>query len=257
MITSKRQFWDVFLIKLFFNLRSEASKSNLNYIWWILEPLLYVGVLYLVFGLFMDRGGNGFILFLICGQVPFLWFSKSVQNASNSIMSNKALINQTAIPKILFPLLTVSQDMVKQSVVFILLLCLLCFFNTASYSTWFYFPIILVTQFTLILAVSFFVASIVPFIPDFKYLVSTGMMLLMFGSGIFYDYKKVLLPEYHQIFLLNPMANLINSYRGVLLEEKAPELFPLLVTFFSSIIFILLMRFIFNKYEHAFSRRAI
>ena len=36
-------------------LRADASRYFLGYIWWILEPLLYVGVLYVVFTLILTN----------------------------------------------------------------------------------------------------------------------------------------------------------------------------------------------------------
>lgn len=257
MITSKRQFWDVFFVKLFFNLRAEASKTYLSYFWWLFEPLLYVSVLFIVFGIFMNRGGEDFLLFLVCGQVPFLWFSKSVQNASNSIMVNRSLINQTLVPKVLFPLLTVSQDFVKQSVVFILLFSLLYTVKGEVYFSWIYLPCLLITQVLLIIAVSFFVSAIVPFIPDFRYLVSTGMMLLMFGSGIFYSYKEVLLQEHQELFLLNPIARLIKEYRAVLLYGEAPDLIPLALISALSLVVIFIMLTVFRSFESAFARKVL
>ena len=35
-------------------LRADASKYFLGYIWWVLEPLLFVGVVYVVFNVILD-----------------------------------------------------------------------------------------------------------------------------------------------------------------------------------------------------------
>jgi len=50
-------------------------------------------------------------------------------------------------------------------------------------------PLVFV-QLSFVLAVSFLVALLVPFLPDLRYLVQTGLMLLMFGSGVFYSYGE-------------------------------------------------------------------
>ena len=46
-------FWQLVRVKIWFNLRSEASQSYLSYAWWILEPLLLVGVFFIVFDIFL------------------------------------------------------------------------------------------------------------------------------------------------------------------------------------------------------------
>jgi lipopolysaccharide transport system permease protein len=37
-------------------LRADASRYFLGYIWWILEPLLFVGVFYVVFNVILESG---------------------------------------------------------------------------------------------------------------------------------------------------------------------------------------------------------
>ena len=105
MNRSNKQLLEVFFTQVAFNLKSETRKTYLNYFWWVLEPALFTGVFYLVFAVFLNRGTDDFVLFLLCGKIPFLWFSKTVSNASNSIVAGKGLIHQMAIPKAYFPML--------------------------------------------------------------------------------------------------------------------------------------------------------
>ena len=62
-------------------LKAESSKFKLGILWWFLEPLLWVGVFYIVFALILDNGrkSGDFILFLACGKFAFIWFSKTVK----------------------------------------------------------------------------------------------------------------------------------------------------------------------------------
>ena len=50
--------------KVIANLKAEASKSYLSYLWWILEPILHMMVYYLVFGLLLNRGTEDFVVYL-------------------------------------------------------------------------------------------------------------------------------------------------------------------------------------------------
>jgi lipopolysaccharide transport system permease protein len=257
MFVSRRHLVEVFFTKLALNLKSETSKTYLGYVWWVLEPALMVGVLYLVFSIFLARGAPNFVVFLVCGKIPFLWFSKSVTHSSNSILAGKGLINQTAIPKPFFPMLVVFQDLVKQCFVFLFMVCFIFFYGMEVTWAWFLLIFVIVTQFLLIIAVSLCVSAVTPFLPDFRYLVSTGMMALMFGSGIFYSYKQVLLEKHQQLFLMNPLANLINNYRRVLMENTAPDWAALVTISVVSLIVIYLMIRFFNKMDAAYARLVI
>ena len=46
-------------------LRADAQKFVLGYLWWILEPLFFVAVFYVVFGVILQNGRGDFLAFLI------------------------------------------------------------------------------------------------------------------------------------------------------------------------------------------------
>ena len=115
MSFSKKQWLEVFSTNLLLNLKAETKKTYLSYAWWLLEPAMFVLVFYVVFAVFLNRGTEDFLVFLLLGKIPFLWFSKSVSNSANSICDGRGLIGQLPIPKSFFPLLVVAQDGVKQS----------------------------------------------------------------------------------------------------------------------------------------------
>ncbi|MBL4567407.1 MAG: ABC transporter permease, partial [Porticoccus sp.] len=84
-------------------LKAESSRSYLGFFWWILEPALYMVAFYIVFALVFQRGGPGFIPFLLCGLVVWKWFGSVVSGSANVILSSSALIRQVYIPKYLLP----------------------------------------------------------------------------------------------------------------------------------------------------------
>lgn len=248
---------DAFWLKLRFNLKAEAARNYLNYAWWLLEPALHVAVFYLVFGVMLNRGGPDFVVFLLCGQIPFLWFSRSVSNASNSILGGRGLILQMAIPKPFFPLLVVAQDTVKQGVVFVCLLLFLAATGLLPSITWYALPLLIFVQVLLIAACALVAAAITPFVPDFRFLVGTGMMMLMFASGIFYDYNTILLEEHRQFFLLNPMASLIEAYRDALMRDTWPDRSSLAWIALGSLAVIMLMLRFYRRNDAAYARLVV
>lgn len=251
------KFWQLVAYKIKLNLRSEAAQSYLSYAWWILEPLLQLSVYYIVFGIFLKRGSGDFVIFLISGIVPFSWFSKSVVNSGRSIIQGKGLISQTYLPKQFFPLVVIGQDLVKQSFVFLLMFSFLIYYGYTPSLGWFWLIPIVLAQLLLIIASCLIVAFIVPFARDLQYLIAAGLMMMLFGSGVFYSYEDVLLPEHRQIFLLNPMANLLVNYRKVLLEGIEPSMHALLVIAAISILVILLMQMLMKRYNNTLTRLAL
>lgn len=249
-----RHWVSVFLTKLRYNLKSEASATYLGYAWWLLEPALYVGVLYLVFGTFRDRGGTDFVIFLITGMLPYLWFQKSVTNSALAIRGGRGLINQIAIHKAFFPLLVVAQDLIKQAFVFVLMFVLLLQLGLSPQPAWAYFPFLALVQLLVVVAGALMVASITPFIPDFRYIIATGMTLVMLMSGIFFDYERYVLPQHQTLFLLNPMARLLKNYRQVLIDGAQPDWLALSILALVCIGIIAVMFRVYRLADTAFAR---
>ena len=252
-----RSFWQLVFVKVRFNLRSEATRSYLSYAWWVLEPLLMMVVFYIVFETLLRRGTEDFVNFLLCGITPWMWFQKSVGQSGMSIMQGKGLISQVYLPKAFFPLVLIGQNTVKQAFVFMLLFSYLIYDGYSPSLNWFWLVAIIFTQLTLITAGAFVVAFLVPFARDIKFLIDAGLRMMMFGSGIFYSYTSVLLPKHRDIFLMNPMANLIVSYRRVLLEGGTPLVNSMVVIFLASLAVIGLMYLVMKRYNNTLTRLAL
>lgn len=254
MFISKAHLVEVFFTKLTFNLKSEASETYLSYAWWLLEPALMVAIYYLVFAILLAARTPDFVVFLVAGQIPFLWFSKSVTNASRSIIDGSGLINQVSMPMPFFPLLVVFQDAFKQTVVFAFMFAFFAAYGLDVSWVWLSVIFVILTQFLLIGAISLLVAAITPFLPDFKFLIATAMTALLFGSGIFYSYKDVLLPQHQQLFLLNPVANLIKNYRQVLMDNTLPDWTALAAISLASVALIILMTLYYRRTGTIYAR---
>ena len=209
--------------KAIFNLRSEVHRNYLSYGWWVLEPLLHMIVYYAVFGLLLHRGGENYTVFLLSGLIPWMWFTKAVNSSSGSIMNGQNLMLQVGIPPIVFPLVTILQATLKQIPVFILLFCFAWLQGYTPSAHWLAIVPVIIVQALLTIAIACTTAAVIPFIRDLAYLVPTGLMFLMFMSGIFYDYKSIS-PELQNLFLLNPIAFLLKCYREIFIAGTVPDL---------------------------------
>jgi lipopolysaccharide transport system permease protein len=207
------------------NLKAEASRFILSYLWWVIEPLLFVLIFYLVFDILLNNGRADFLLFLTCGKIPFLWFSKSVTSASNSIVQNKGLIHQIDMPKALFPYVSVHEALYKQWVVFLVLFGVVILYGYQPEPNWFWLIPVMFVQYGLILVCSLLGALCVSFVGDFRIIISMCMMFLMFSSGIFWDINAIANPVLRDLILTyNPIAFLIDAYRQVLMERSLYDL---------------------------------
>jgi lipopolysaccharide transport system permease protein len=205
-------------------LKADASRYFFGYIWWVLEPLLYVAVFYVVFEVILGGKRADFLVFLMCGKLTFIWFSKSVNQASRSIVAGKGIIGKIDVPKSLFPLATIQEGLYKQLSVFLLLFAVLLFKGYGVTPAWLWLLPVVLVNYLMIVACSLFGAFLVCLAFDFSMLISLGMIFLLFTSGIFWDVRGLADPAMTDAVLtLNPVAFIIDAYRQVLLAATAPD----------------------------------
>src|SRR6185312_4853454 len=204
------------------DLHAEAARAYVGFIWWVLEPLLYMAAFYVAFGMGLRGPGGGVVaLSLLCGLVPWKWFASSVQNGSNIIQANAGLIMQVYLPKYVLPGMVMVTNGIKFLIILGLLMLALAVTHGVSW-TWLALPVVVLVEMLLALALSSLAAAVVPLLPDLDLVISNGLIVMMFLSGIFKDISS-LPPHLAALLSLNPMVHVIRAFRAVLLEKQWPD----------------------------------
>jgi lipopolysaccharide transport system permease protein len=218
---------EILLYGVYSDLRTEVARRFLGFLWWIIEPVMYMATFYLVFGLALRQGGPDYVPFLLTGMIAWKWFDGSVRQASVAISSNSGLVQQIYVPKSLFPLIQIFSNTFKFFIILLLLLLFMLVIGKRPSLHWLGLVPIILTQLYLIIAFGLLLASVIPFAQDLKQVVDNILMLMMFLSGIFFSAER--LPEsVRWLFELNPMVLVIDAYRAVLLNNQWPDAMHLL-----------------------------
>lgn len=249
----KHHYLDLIWYKALAELRAEAARAYLGFLWWIVEPLLYMSAFYIVFGLVYQRGDEDFVPFLLCGLVIWKWFGSTVMSSSNAIAANAGLMQLVYLPKYLFPATVIVVNSLKFALIFGLLFLFLLFYGYKPSGPWLSLPLLIGIQFLLIAAVSGLVSAVVPFVPDLRLILENVLILVFFLSGIFFDIDSA--PANLQLYLkINPMAGLIDSYRSVLLEGAWPNASVLAIILASSIVGIWIASRVLRHYDRIYPK---
>lgn len=229
----------IILYKAYADLRAESEKYYISYLWWIIEPILQMCVYYLVFGILFDHGTPNYVPFLLIGLITWRWGLAIINEGSHSIARNKHLIRQVYLPKYIFPTVALFTQTFKFAIVFTLLLVYLWIAGHPPNLGYLALPLVFAAHMTLVMGVTYILAAIMPYLPDLRLLVDTGLQLLFFVSGVFFSSDSI--PQkYHYYFHLNPMANLLDIYRHILLFHDTWNLRHLVNVNAIGVFFILL-----------------
>ncbi|HQQ63764.1 MAG TPA: ABC transporter permease [Pseudomonadales bacterium] len=215
-------YWELLSYRALAELKRDSSNMYLGMLWWVLEPVLYMFVFYLVFGLGLRKGGLDYVLYLLCGLVPWKWLDSTVRTSSGVITGSVGLMRQLYFPKWILPGYIILANTYKFFIVLALLLLFLIFAGVEPSVTWFSLPVLVAAQFLLVCAFSGLAAALVPLVPDLKHVVNYGMTMLFFITGIFFDVSELGEPVKSWL-MWNPTLVLIDAYRGALLNQLWPD----------------------------------
>lgn len=244
---------ELILYKTYADIKAEAARSYLGILWWIIEPILYLCAFYVLFVLVMHRGDSDFVPTFLCGAVVWKWFDSGLKGGSHAISAHNGLLQQVYVPKYIFPVIAVLGSTTRFLPVFLVLLAFLLTFGIHAQLTWLAVPIVLITQFCMVMALAMLVGAITPLLPDLKVAIDNSMMLLFFISGIFFNINEVHEPL-KSYLLLNPMAVLIDEYRNVIIRGIWPNTGRLAFILFLSIVLCTLALGLLKKMDHKYGK---
>jgi len=248
-------YWQLILYKTRADLKMEAARGYMGMLWWVLEPVLYMGAFYIIFAVALQRGGEKFVPWLLTGLVAWKWFDTSVRMSLTAIMSGKGLMSQVYLPKVFFPAVVILKNSVKFLVTLVLLMAFMLIYGLPLSWSWLAVLPLLGLQLLLISGVGLTFAALTPLWPDLKLLMNNVLMLMFFLSGVFFDVSQ-LHGWLAWLLSLNPMVHVIQAWRDVLLHGQWPDMLKLSYVLILSLAMLALGQHLLKRWDRLYPRLA-
>jgi teichoic acid transport system permease protein len=201
-------------------LRAQHMNTLLGNVWHVLNPLLIMGVYYLLFGVILgtSRGVPNFLAFLAIGVFTFHYTQRTVTAGASSVFGNAGLIRAIYFPRVILPLQTV----IGQSVAFlpaIATMLIVTILNGVTPRPWWLLLIPLyAVQALFNLGATFVVARIGDTYRDITNVLPHFFRVLIYLSGAMYSVENFITsPFMLRLFEINPMFSFISLARGAVL----------------------------------------
>lgn len=95
------------------DLKVKYQGSAVGFAWSLANPLLLLGIYYVIFAVVFDNGIPDFHVYLMAGLLAFSAFSQAVGNASISVVGNAGLVKKVRFPLLVLPLSGIGFAMVQ------------------------------------------------------------------------------------------------------------------------------------------------
>ncbi len=208
------------------DLRAQNSHTFLGSIWLVLNPLLQVGVYFLVFGLIipMDRGVDQYLVFLTIGVFVFFYSQRVISECTRSLVINMGLIRTIHFPRAVLPMSAMTGQALAFIPVFIVMsIVVLAYGNWPNFKWLLILPVFII-QNTFSLGIGLIGSRINHSYRDLENLLPFVFRLLFYISGVLYSVDSVVEDDFWRaIFLLNPMYCLVSLWRWVLVGTSTGE----------------------------------
>ena len=198
--------------------RIRYRNMSLGVFWSLLNPLVMMAVLTFVFTrIFPNRGIPNFHVFVLCGIIPFNFFSVAWVSGTLSVYSNAGLVKKVILPREVVPISTVlancihyrDPDCPVDTVVV-----------SAGYRVnryWALLPFVFGLEVVFVCGLSLITSALDVYFRDVRYVVESANTVLFWLVPIFYLPDNIPL-RFQPLYQYNPIAAVVQACRNILLE---------------------------------------
>lgn len=240
MLDELRELWRFrYLLQMLVTreLKVRYKNSVLGFAWSIVPPALSVVVISFMMKSAIGRDIPNYSAYLLCGIIPWTFFSVTVLDTSQSLLTNYGVIKKIYMPREVIPLAIVISNLVHfllgWSVYFsayFIILPLLHLGGTPFLPSMVWFPVIVFAELLLVTGCCLWSAALNMFYEDVKFLLQTAFGLVYFvlpilytADVIRYSHRVSAHPWIFSLYMLNPVTAVITAFRAALLQPASPS----------------------------------
>ena len=230
------------------DLKIRYRNSILGVFWSLIEPLLMLGVLFVVFSTMFKFEIPNFPIYLLLGIVCYNFFKNGTTFALNSLTNRSALMTQIYFPRSV-PAISAG---ITASIMFVIELVVLAFFivvfQFAPPITILLLPLILGLLFVLVIGISLPLSVLNVKYKDTEFLWQVIVSAGFFLTPIFYQFD--MMPAHVQnVLQFSPMVQIVTMAHHVVLYGTLPTINSLLYAVGSISAITAIGYLIFRKYQ--------
>ncbi len=230
-ITTLVGYRDLLYTLTLFRLAVRYKQSMLGWVWAALQPLAMMLIYTLVFSRVARVTSEGvpYPLFVFSGLLPWTFFSGAVSNAINGLVAYSDLLTKLHFPREIIPLSYVFAALVDFAIACVILSGLIVYYRASlSWRALYAIPVVaILIAFTS--AIALFLSSVQVRFRDVGAALPVVLQIGVFATPAVYPLNSVP-SRFQRLYLLNPVASVIENFRRSVLHGSAPSMSMLITS---------------------------
>jgi lipopolysaccharide transport system permease protein len=218
------QYSDLLYTLSLFRLNVRYKQSALGWTWAALQPLALMGIYTIIFTRVttVATGGTPYPVFVFSALLPWIFFSSTISNAVNGLVLYPNLLTKMYFPREIIPLSYLVASFTDFCIASVILGGLMVHYKVPL--TWhllYAIPIVVILA-GFAAAIALFFSAVQVRFRDVGLAMPFLLQVWMFTVPVVYSLQAVPV-RLRGLYLLDPVAGLIDSFRRVVIDGAAPD----------------------------------
>ena len=259
---TEKQYWqdiwkyrELFYFLAWRDILVRYKQTFIGIAWALIRPFLTMIVFTVVFGNIakLPSGGVPYPILVFSAMLPWQFFSNSLSECSNSLITNSNLISKIYFPRLIVPTSAVVVSFVDFMISGIILLGLMAWYNFVPSWRILALPLFIGIAFAASMGAGLWLASLNVQYRDFRFIVPFIVQFGLYISPV--GFSSSVVPEQWRLFYsLNPMVGVIDGFRWAILGTTYNLYLPgFILSLMLVLLFLLTGIWYFRKMERTFA----
>ncbi len=198
--------------------------SFLGYLWSLIRPLMFFGVIYLVFSHVAKLGSDVeyYAVYLLTSIVLWTFFAETTNGALRSLINRENLLRKIRFPRLVIPLSVSLTAFFNLTVNLGAVLVLALASGVRPQLGWLEVPVLVALLFVLATGVGMLLSALYVRFRDLEPIWDVALQILFYGSPILYVASKYPDSVQHQLSA-SPIAAIFTQMRKAFIDSSAPS----------------------------------
>jgi lipopolysaccharide transport system permease protein len=253
LLRGLRELWhyrDLFYTLTVHRIKVRYKQSVLGLAWAILQPLSLMLIYTVIFSVIAKVPSEGvpYAVFAYAALLPWTFFSSSLTNATQGLVSHSQLVTKVYFAREILPMTYVSAALFDFAVASTFLIALFFYYGVGLTVYALYAIPILILLTALATAFSLFLSAMQVRFRDIGVAMPLLLQLWMFTTPVVYPLSAV--PQrFRSLYALNPLVGAIENFRRVVLQGVEPDFHSLAISAIVAAILLPLAYLYFKRVE--------